>query len=393
MRYTRTITSNEMRGINRTAVLDIVRREGPISRTEIAERLKLSVPTVMRIVDELTAEQLIRATGSTEWSGGRRRSLVEFNASGHLAIGVDMGGTKVFGALSDLSGKIFKEITIPNHGTQGEDSYRLLCQILGELVAEAEKVDTNLLGIGVGVPGTVSDEDGLVYSSGALKWKNFPVVTRLVNDFHMPVVVDNDVNLAALGELWFGAFQSAANLVLITVGTGIGAGIIVDGSVYRGTHQTAGEIGFVLPCTDALNQTYEGFGALERLASGTGIAARARQALSGGANSEITAEDVFEAARRGEAWAKAVVAETVDLLAMGISAVSICFDPDVIILGGGVARSADLLIEPIRARLDGRIPVTPNLAASTLGYRAGVMGTIVNLLYHTSDFYVVRKLS
>lgn len=398
MRYARTITSTQMRGINRTAVLDLVRRDGPISRTEAADRLGLSVPTVMRIVDELMDEHLVRNTGSKEWSGGRRRSLIEFNASDHLVVGVDMGGTKVFGALSDLSGKIYKEINIPNHGTRGEDSYKLLCEIIVELLDEAKKTGLHLLGIGVGIPGFLrSDERGTGYSSGALNWERFPLNTRLEADFRLPVVVDNDVNLAALGELWFGTYQSSQNLVLITVGTGIGAGVIVEGSVYQGSNQAAGEIGWVLPCTESLEQRYEGFGPLELLASGTGIAKRAQQALDilqpGRDHSEVTAEEVFEAARRDESWAKGIVDETVDLLAMGISAVALCFDPDVVILGGGVARSADLLVEPIRRRLEGRTPVTPKIGVSALGYRAGVMGTIVNLLYHTTEFYVVRKLS
>ncbi len=386
-----------MRGINRTAVLDLIRRAGPISRTTIAEQLDLSVPTIMHIVDELTAEGLVRETGSKEWSGGRRRSLVEFHATGHLVIGIDMGGTKVFGAVADLSGKIYKEINIPNHGTQGEDSYQLLRRMIAELMIEAQTTGISLLGIGIGIPGTgKKGQDGQTFSAAALNWTDFPLEKRLAAEFSLPVVVENDVNLAALGELWFGSFPAARNLVLITVGTGIGAGIIVDGAVYKGSHNAAGEIGFIPPYPDALDQTYSGFGPLELLASGTGIAARARDILQ--ARGELTgcepnAEDVFEAARRGEDWAVETVTQTVNLLAVGLSAVTLCFDPDVIVLGGGVARSADLLVEPIRRRLDGRVPVLPEIVPSALGYRAGVMGTIMNLLYHTSDFYVVRKLA
>src|SRR5512143_349963 len=110
MRRSYTITAADMRRINRSAILEIVRRESPISRTLIAEKLNVSLPTVMRIVDELIEEGLVRPEGSKEWSGGRRRSLLEFNAEGHVVIGIDLGGTKIFGAIADLGGNILHEV-------------------------------------------------------------------------------------------------------------------------------------------------------------------------------------------------------------------------------------------------------------------------------------------
>ncbi len=129
MAYPLTITASAMRDINRSAILEIIRRESPISRTAIAERLDVSLPTVMRIVDELIAEGFVRPQGSTEWSGGRRRSLLEFNADGHVIIGVDMGGTKMYGAISDLGGNILDEVNISRHGTTGEDSFNYLTSL------------------------------------------------------------------------------------------------------------------------------------------------------------------------------------------------------------------------------------------------------------------------
>jgi glucokinase len=398
MKINKPITTNDLRHINRTVLLELARREGPISRTELAERLKISVPTVMRIVDDLIEEKMLKETGDKEWSGGRRRNLIEFNATEHLAIGVDMGGTKMFGALSDLNGKILKEINIPRHETKGEKSYQLLETIIRELSECAGQVGINVLGVGVGVPGTVDVEAGKVISAPVLDWLDFPLRQRLEDEFHLPTVIDNDTNLSALGELWFGTKDEVNDLVLITVGTGIGAGIIIDNSVYRGAHQAAGEIGFLLPSVNHLGKYYQsGYGALEHMASGTGIGLRARQVLAGQRSPEeleaLTSEDVFEAARQREEWARKLVDETVDLLAMAVSSVILCFDPDIVVLGGGVARSADLLIEPIKQRVGTTMPFPVNLIASTLGYRAAVMGSIVNLVYHTADFYSLRKLS
>lgn len=397
MKFSRTITTNDLRHINRTAVLELLRREGPISRTELSERLDISLPTVMRIVDELFEEDLLKTVDRKEWSGGRKRSLVEFNFSGHLAIGVDLGGTKMFGALTDIGGNVLKEINIARHATMGEESYDMLLEILHDLTAEAATTGKHLLGMGIGIPGIVATATGTVISAPAVNWENFPLKERLVGQFDMPIIIDNDVNLSALGELWFGVKEPVSNLVLVTVGTGIGAGIIVDGSIYRGSHDYAGEIGFLLPSTAHLGGAYRDFGPLERMASGTGVADRARRMLAGEWSEDklagLSAEDVFEAARRGERWAVPVVDETVDLLAQTVATLAICFDPDVILLGGGVARSADLLIEPIKRRIASTMPNPVNLQASILSYRAAAMGAIVNLVYQAANFYVLRKLS
>jgi predicted NBD/HSP70 family sugar kinase len=258
----------------------------------------------------------------------------------------------------------------------------------------ARATPKNIRGIGIGAPGVTYYEEGIVQWAPSLGWRDFPLKSRLEADLHLPVIVDNDVNLAALGELWFGVGQNVNNLVVIAIGTGIGSGVVLDGGIYRGSHEAAGEIGYLLPERACLGKVYDGFGALEQLASGTGIARRAQKFFNHEAPvGQRNAEEVFEAARRKEEWALTVVDETVDYLAQAVAAVSVCFDPDIIVLGGGVSRSADLLVGPILARLEGAIPIKPQLVASSLGYRATVMGSIINLLHHTSDFYVVRKLS
>jgi len=393
MPRSRTITATHMRGINRSAILDIIRRESPLSRTAIAERLQVSLPTVMRIVDELVEEDLVRPKGSTEWSGGRRRSLLEFNAEGHVVAGIDLGGTKMFGAIADLGGKILYEVDFNHHGTTGEACYQRLVELIKMLLSSPKLQGRKIRGIGVGVPGVTLHNEGIVTWAPSLDWRDYPLKAKLAQQFSLPIMVDNDVNLAALGELWFGAGQKTQNMVLIAVGTGIGAGIVIDGALYRGSHEAAGEVGYLMPGREFLGRQYEGFGALEDLASGTGIAARARLALKGRKKRNLTAEDVFDAARQGEAWAKAVIDEAVDYLAIMIASVSAYFDPELIVLGGGVARSADLLIEPIRRRIECTTPVPPRLEASLLGHRATVLGAITNVLHNTADFYVVSKLS
>ncbi|MGZ6346123.1 MAG: ROK family transcriptional regulator [Anaerolineales bacterium] len=397
MTYPLTITASAMRAINRSAILEIIRRESPISRTAIGERLDVSLPTVMRIVDELTEEGFIRLQGTTEWSGGRRRPLIEFNSDGYVVLGVDMGGTKMYGALSDLGGNILDEVNIGHHGTTGEESFNYLTSLIDELLASPKVDRQRVRGIGVGAPGVTLHEQGIVTWAYTLHWDNFPLKARLAERYDLPIIVDNDVNLAALGELWFGAGQNIQDMILIAIGTGIGAGIIIDGALYRGSKEASGEIGNMIPGREFLGKNYKDFGALESVASGTGIAARARELLKSHRSQvellSLTAEDVFEAARKGESWAWKVINETVDYLSIAIANLVSAFDPEVVVLGGGVSRSADMLITPILDRITVAIPNPPKLVVSNLGLQATVMGAITNVLHNTSNFYVVHKLS
>jgi glucokinase-like ROK family protein len=386
-----------MRDINRSAILEIIRRESPISRTAIADRLDVSLPTVMRIVDGLVAEGFVRPQGSSEWSGGRRRVLLEFNSDACVVLGVDMGGTKMYGALSDLGGNILDEVNIGHHGTSGDDSFNQLTSLIDNLLASPKLEGRRVRGIGVGAPGVTLHTEGIVTWAYTLHWDNFPLKAKLARRYDLPITVDNDVNLAALGELWFGAGQNAQDMILIAIGTGIGAGVIINGALYRGSKEASGEIGNMIPGREFLGKSYLDFGALESVASGTGIAGRARSLLKSERDplelENLASEDVFDAARLKQEWAWQIINETVDYLAIAIANLVASFDPELIVLGGGVSRSADMLIDPIMRRINGIIPNPPKLVVSDLGLRATVMGAITNVLHNTTNFYVVHKLS
>lgn len=397
MSHRLTITASDMREINRSAILEIIRREGPIARSVIAGRLDVSLPTVMRIVDDLIEEGFVRAEGSSEWSGGRRRPLLEFNAGSFVVIGVDMGGTKMYGAISDLGGNVLDELDMGRHGSSGEENYDRLVYLIDTLLASPKTLGRKVRGIGVGAPGITLHREGIVKWAYSLNWRNFPLKARLAEKYGLPITVDNDVNLAAMGELWFGAGQDYQNMIVITVGSGIGAGIVVDGALYRGGSEASGEIGHLIPDPEFLGKNYQEFGALESVASGTGLVQRARARLvserSPAELEALTADDIFMAARQKQEWARAIVGQAVDYLALAVANLSVAFDPELIVLGGSVSPFADLLVEPILQRINGTLPVLPRLVVSNLGMRAVVMGAITNVLHNTSNFYVVHKLS
>ena len=397
MSYPLTITASAMREINRSAILEIIRQESPISRTTIARRLGVSLPTVMRIVKDLIEEGFVQPYGDSEWSGGRRRALLKFNGDSFVVLGVDMGGTKMYGAISDLGGNIIEELNTGQHHTMGEESYKHLVALIDALLDSPNLNGRRVRGIGVGVPGITLHQEGIVKWAFTLDWKDFPLKSRLSQRYSLPIIVDNDVNLAALGESWFGAGQNAQNMILVAIGTGIGAGIIVNRALYRGANEASGEIGHMVPGREFLEENYVDFGALESVASGTGIARRARELLkssrSAGATAKLQAEDVFAAARQRQEWAWMVVDEVVDFLAIAIANLSVAFDPEMIVLSGGVMRSADLLVEPISRRIEGLIPTPPKLVVSALGWRAAALGAVTNVLHNTENYYVVYKHS
>src|SRR5512140_243500 len=329
-----TITATEMRGINRSAILEIIRRESPIARTTIAKRLEISLPTVMRIVDQLLEEGFVRPHGDTEWSGGRRRPLLEFNSHGNVVLGVDMGGTKLYGALSEISGRIIAEAEVERNGASGGHWYKLLIQLIDDLLDCPELRGRRVRGIGVGAPGITQHREGIVKWAYALNWKDFPLKERLHKKYKLPITVDNDVNLAALGEQWFGTGQDAQNMVLITIGSGIGAGIIIDGALYRGSHEASGEIGNMVPGKEYLGKSYAEFGVLESVASVTGMVKRIPKNSGAAGNPSIDA--VFQAAGQGHAWARGILDETIDSLAIAIANLAVLLDPEIIVLGGAL---------------------------------------------------------
>ena len=387
-----------IRKINQSAILDLIRIQGPISRTEIARKLHTSLPTVMRITEALSAQDLVREDGTFEINGGRPRALLVFNGNSHTVVGLDLGGTRMYGTVADLDGRIIKEVIIPWERKSAEDNFEQVCTILQELLLAAEQGGCRLLGAAVGVPGITNLEEGYVYWAPSLNWRNYPLKERLAERFpDLFILVENDVNLAALGEYGFGDQAGAESLVCITVGTGIGAGIVIDRKIFHGHHHAAGEIGYLPPDTRHLGHNFSQFGALESQASHTAMVARALELLQKAndprAHQPLNAEDIFAAARAGEPWACQVVENAVDSLALAIGAVATLIDPAEIVLGGGISPHGDLFIEPILKRLEGVLPVRPSLGASRLGYRATAMGGILKVLDASTEHVTVSHLS
>ena len=384
-----------MRNINRSAVLEYLRLVKTASRTEIADRLKISLPSIARIIEQLIKSGLVRSTGQKERSRGRGRDMLELNVAENLVIGIDLGGSHISGALVNLGGGILHGFRDSFDWGSGEENYQELAGFLQTILAQTKEQHSRLLGIAIGVPGIMDSRTGIVRLAPALAWNDFPLLQRLEQITDVPIYLENDVNLATLGEHWFGAGQGVRDLVMIAIGTGIGAGIILDGKLHRGHAEASGEIGYILPGVQFLDNQYPGFGALESVASGKGIAEQAAKKWSGlyGAQKmpEMEAANVFQAALEGQGWAVQIVAETVDYLSLALANVIVCLDPELVILGGGISGSAGMLIEPIRKRLTGVIPRLPRIEESSLNDQAAILGAVVRVFQKYTDYSVVNN--
>ena len=390
-----------IRNLNRSSILEYVRDQGCVSRTQIERDLKISLPTVMRIVDILIDEQLLKHGDLQASTGGRPSAQVEFNGEAFAVAGIDLGGTKLYGAIASLSGNI-QSTMYREHSDTGattpEEFVESLCDFIEELLAIPRPDGQQMRGIGIGAPGITLVPEGIVKFAPSFNWHNLPLQQILRDRFSMPVTVENDVNLAALGEWGYGAAKGSQSSITLAIGTGIGAGIILENAIFRGFTQSAGEVGYMLPSIRVLGQQFDdGFGALESIASGNGIAARAQQLLRQNnipfEEGHVSGRYVFEQARKDVAWACQVVAETIDYLALLIANVSVILDPEVIVLGGGVGRDADMLITPIKARLANVIPTIPRIVGSTLNRDATVMGAVVHVMNATSPTMIVKQLT
>jgi glucokinase len=369
--------------LNEFLVLDAVRTAGEITRPELGERLGLSQASVSRIVKRLLADDVItESSGQTE-GPGRNRSILRFNARAGAVIAVDLGGTKCHGALADLSGEILHE-DYRRTFERPEAADTLLASI-ASLRQAATEAGLPVRAVAVGIPALLDPDTGLAVAGPNLHWDGFDLPGLLKSELLEPFTIDNDVNLAALGQAWRGEGRGASSFVTLSLGTGIGGAVVLDGQLVRGRHNAAGEIGYLLTSRTQL-RAGTGEPALESLAAGPGIAARARElAAQDPARTTLdpttaTGADVFAAATAGDPVATTVLDETVEHVAMAIVGITAVLDPQRVILDGSVGRALEPYVPRIADLVSSSVFAPPEVVVSRLGPNATVVGAIAGAL-------------
>lgn len=304
-------------------------------------------------------------------------------------IGIDVGGTNVKIALVNEKGGIVYSNSIPTRAEMGyEYTVNSMKDAIRELLKETNTQAKDIEGMGFGFPGQIDCQNGVVRLAPNIPgWVDVPIAKIMEDEFGIPTRVDNDVRCAALGELNFGAGKGCENLICITVGTGIGSGLIVNGKLVRGASNAAGEIGHIkLDMTGGPLCGCGDRGCLEAFASGPSIVAMAEEYIKGGkstkyrelANPDITPYVVSVAAQQGDAVARRIFTIIGEYIGVGLASVVNLLNPEKIIIGGGVAAAGDILMNPIKETLVKRaMPISGaavEVVPAQLGNTAGVIG-------------------
>ncbi len=317
--------------------------------------------------------------------------------------GIDIGGTKIAVALASLSGEKIAARRLPTQVEIG--AYAITETILQAIRKMLDEHQVELVAVGIGCPSPLDIEKGLVMSPSNLQdWDNFPIVKLFGERFNVPVALDNDANTAALGELVYGAGRGYQNIIYITVSTGIGGGIIINGEIFHGVSAGAGELGHTIVKPDGIRCNCGSVGCLETICAGIHIARCARERLAGGESSllnemaanigEVTAKTVVEAVRRKDKLAVEIWEETCRFLAIGIANSISLLAPEAVIIGGGIAAATgDMLFAPLRRLLPQFVSMIPaekiNVLPAELGSESGVCGALVLVKKSYSNAYQI----
>ena len=304
-------------------------------------------------------------------------------------VGIDIGGTNVVvGTVAEDGSDIVGVVSEPTLPEQGPDAVvdRIVKAAKASIALAKEKT---VVGVGIGAPGPLDTKRGIVLLTPNLGWTNMPLRDRVSRGLGLPGALDNDANCAIYGEVWQGAARGAKHVVGLTIGTGIGGGIVLDGAIYHGASDIAGEIGHMTIDSTGRRCKCGNYGCLEAYASGPNIAARAVEGIEAGADtalpgfvggdlSKITAQVVYEAANKGDMFALEVVRDTAKFLGAGVASIINIFNPEVVVICGGVTLAGDRLFVPLRDEVKRRAfkPAVDvcRILPGTLPGTAGVYG-------------------
>jgi glucokinase-like ROK family protein len=340
---------NLVKKINKTIVLHHIRTDSPISRAKIAEITGLTKATVSSLVNELIESSLVEEIGVGESSGGRKPMMLLFNGMAGYAIGVDLGVHDILAVLTDLTGKVIRENRIQHHNESAEQVTSLLKATIRELIETAPESVYGVIGIGLGVPGICDDEGNLLVAPN-LGWENVPLQAQLEAEFGLPVVIDNEANAGAVGEKQFGAGKDTANLVYVSIGMGIGAGIIIKNELYRGASGFSGEIGHISIQHDGPKCRCGSLGCWELYASEHALLEQAGQVLG----HEVDLETLLNEAESGDAAVIKLFERLGYYLGVGVVNIINGYNPEFIILGGRLAGGEKWLMKPLLQLLEKR---------------------------------------
>jgi predicted NBD/HSP70 family sugar kinase len=358
-----------LKDLNERSVLEAIRAGAPISRAEISRRAGISKPTVSLALRSLLDAGLVREAAGNPSGPSYGAVFFEPVAEAALVLGFDVGARFLRAALCDLHGSVRARQDVELTGASAEAAVAAIASLREGLPAAAGLAHRPVDGVVVGVPGVVeAGSSRLRLATNVPGLEGMPFAAELEDRLRLPVRVENDVNLAALGEQWRGVARGVEDFAFLSIGTGLGAGLVLHGELHRGRNGAAGEVDYVSagrdgdvdPCAAALSSV------AARLASGEATALEP----------PFDVRDVFAAARAGDGVARAVVEEEARRIALHIVPLAAVADVALVVLGGGLGANSDLLLEPVRSLLADWVPYPPRVEVSSLGEAAVLTGAL-----------------
>lgn len=381
-----------LRAINERALLETLRRVGPSSRPQLARMAGLSKPTVSLALANLEGAGLVRPVGPATPSLGRTAMLYEVDPTAGYVVGIDIGRAWIRIAAADLAGHIVARRDERNRERSATALVRMVSEVAHGVVAAAGLTWEQVAHTVVGGPGVFDpDSDRLLLAPNLPGWSRPGLMSSLREALPPSVALDNDANLAAVGERSYGSGRDADTFVYVSIGTGIGMGIIIDGELYRGAHGAAGEVAYLpLPGDGDAGADRDARlrGIMEAAASADAVVRTAKRLGMAGASS---AKRVFAAARAGDELALAAVESEAERLALIVGTVAAILDPEFVLLGGGVGSNIDLLRPPLERRLAELTPLGPRVAEGQLGQDAIVLGAVASALDTARDLVFEQR--
>jgi predicted NBD/HSP70 family sugar kinase len=375
---------NPLRELSEQDVLEAIFQHGPISRPQIAALTNLSKATVGAAVDRLTAAGMVTSSGPLHGQRGRSPIAYSVRDNAGFVLGVDIGGTTIRADAADIFGTTIDHEQQPTTTQGGRAVAAQVTQMATNVAERARATHERLLAVGVSTPGVVDLASRRVTS---LAYNVSPdggldPLQALRARFDVPVLIENNINLAALGESWHGLAHGIETFVFVSIGAGVGMGLVINGELVRGAHGAAGEIAYLPSSSDPFDERHRLHGGLEdeigAQAISTAYNARRAEAAAppqGAAQPADSAQEVFERAGTGDPIARELVDYVARRLGAAIASVVAVIDPELVVLGGGIGSNRALLA-PVRATVAQLVPLSPRIETSALAERSSLSGAI-----------------
>jgi len=385
------VSKDMMRQMNRSLVLNTVRLKGPISRADIARVTGLSAASVSGLVTELIHEDLIFEQEEGNSSGGRRPVLLSLNPSGGYVIGIKLMEDHLIAALTNLESRVVDSMNAPFTGVEPGEVIQAIADGVAQLLETNAIPPVKLFGVGIGLAGIVDQNTGILRLSPIFGWQGLAFGKMIQEKLQVPVFIDNDVNTVTLTEKWFGIARDIDHFLTVTIGRGVGLGIVTNGRLYRGKGG-AGEFGHVVVDPDGPSCPCGKQGCLETYVADPGLVARAQS--EGTLQDKVqTIDDLRSLAESGNPAAKAIYSVAGETLGRGIANLINVFDPEMIILTGEGVKACDLFVESMFKAI--KTHTMPGMGSGTnvhideledLAWARGAAGLVLRAVFESPIF-------